>query len=666
MAVVSRPTSGAKTTAGQTIGKYSIVRELGVRRPSMFLATGIAPSGATDFAVLEVVGEGDLTNEDSAVFVLRARRLAQIRHPNVGRIRDVMVQKDRIALVSDYIEGETLATLLERDKTKRFGLVERLRVLVDVLSGLSSIHLAPELPQADEKEGKSPIFGALHPGNVVVGTDGSSRLVRLVRLPGQGSESAFESPRYAAPELLLGDETSSVRADLYAVGVLLWEALSDAPLFDGEDAKAILARQLAGPLPVATVSEKADWASALVEVATRALDVDPEKRFASAAELAGAVRLAVQARLASTAKLGGLVKDLGKDAIAARQALLKAPVKAPESAKLKPIPRAERKSEAPKALPMRAATKTVIGVLKLRAPSYEDGAELEMETVDEAAWAHEAPTGRGETLPTKHAPAVPRKKSMPPPLRAQQALLSTSVDSGKPPPVAGSGPIAPPPPPPPPALPPPAIAFAPIPSPIVPNVEVPPPPPMVTPAPAPIALESQPQTLPPATPSRPIALEASASAASTQRSSRSVMGIESDAVPRKKKRRALVWLGSSGGALILLLVIVVATHKPSDSTRATTTSAATTTSHDEPAPVATQAEAPVVTTTSTVTAPPPPPAFTAEPIATTETATETATDSTPEPTTTTKPSAASHPVATPHAKPGKKRPPRSNYEPEGI
>ncbi|MEO8801580.1 MAG: hypothetical protein ABI551_27060 [Polyangiaceae bacterium] len=663
MAVVSRLTSRTKTTAGQTIGKYSIVRELGARRPSMFLATGIAPSGATDFAVLELAFEGDQTNEGSAAFVLRARRLAQIRHPNVGRIRDVMVQKDRVALVSDYIEGETLATLLEHDKTKRFGLVERLRVLVDVLSGLSSIHLAPELPQSDEKEGKSPIFGALHPGNVVVGTDGTSRLIRLVRLPSKRSGSAFESPRYAAPELLLGDETSSVRADLYAVGVLLWEALSDAPLFEGENAKAILARQLAGPLPVATVSEKAEWANALVEVATRALDVDPEKRFASAAELAGAIRLAVQARLASTAKLGSLVKDLGKDAIAARQALLKTPTKAPEAAKLKPIPRVERESEAPKAPPLRAATKTVIGVPKLRAPSYEDGAELEMETVDEAVWAHEAPTGRGETLPAKHASAVPTKKSMPPPLRAQHTLLATSVDSGKPLSVTAPGPIAPTPPPPPPV-----IAFAPIPSPIVPNVEVPPPPPMVTPPPAPVALESQPQTLSPATSSRPVAFEASASAASTQRSSRSAMGVESDVVPQKKKRRALVWLGSAGATLLLLFVVVVTTRKSSDTMQPTTTSAATTTttttttttSHDEPLPVATQAEAPVVTTT--VTLPPPPLAFTAEPVATTEPET----DPTPEPTTMTKPNAASHPGATPHAKPGKKRPPRSNYEPEGI
>ncbi|HEX7666963.1 MAG TPA: hypothetical protein VF407_20680, partial [Polyangiaceae bacterium] len=417
MAVVSRPTSGAKTTAGQTIGKYSIVRELGARRPSMVLATGVAPSGAIDFAILELVGEGDLDPQATAAFVLRARRLAQIRHPNVGRIRDVMVQKDRVAIVSDYVEGETLATLLERDTAKRFGLVERLRILVDVLSGLSSIHLAPELPQPNEKEGKSPIFGALHPGNVIVGTDGSSRLIRLVRLPEDAS--TFESPRYAAPELLLGDETSSVRADLYAVGVLLWEALSGKRLFEEDDAKEILARQLAGPLPLAVVSEKAEWASALVEVAARALDVDPERRFASAAELAGAIRLTVQARLASTVKIGGLVKELGKDAIAARQALLKAPVKTSESAERKPVPR--------------ATAKTIVGVPKLRSPSYEDGADLELETIDEAAWAHEAPTGRGETLPAKGAPKpasiVPKKKSTPPPPpvmakpKAQETLL---------------------------------------------------------------------------------------------------------------------------------------------------------------------------------------------------------------------------------------------------
>ena len=117
VAVVSRPTSGAKTTAGQTIGKYSIVRELGARRPSMVLATGVAPSGAIDFAILELVGEGDLDPQATAAFVLRARRLAQIRHPNVGRIRDVMVQKDRVAIVTVSIDdlAETARAHLEKN-----------------------------------------------------------------------------------------------------------------------------------------------------------------------------------------------------------------------------------------------------------------------------------------------------------------------------------------------------------------------------------------------------------------------------------------------------------------------------------------------------------------------------------------------------------------------
>ncbi|MGH7327560.1 MAG: hypothetical protein ACREJX_04345, partial [Polyangiaceae bacterium] len=537
----------------------------------------------------------------------------------------------RVAIASDFIEGELYADLLAQDAGKKLGLVERLRVLADVLSGLSSIHLAPELTSAGDKEGKPPMHGALDPHCVVVGADGSSRLVHLVRAPAISGKSRVEAPRYAAPELLLGDATAGVRADLYAVGVLLWEALTSRALFEVTGEKEVLARQLAGPLPLASVPDDAPWAKPLIEVTARALDVDPEKRHASAAELAGALRLAVQARLAPATRVSAAVASIAKEKIGARAAWKPAKKAAPaKSVKMtaaappkvepkietrtpskpdvttdtrstKPDDRESTEKKPIPAIPIGKITTKGLGLPSLAAADDEDD-ETKRLAIDSIA--DDDLFADDEVVEVAPSPKTTTKKSMPP------ALPPKSVT---PPPVEVVS-----------AREPEAIAtIAPVVTPAVAEMSSAPA------AHAVPAVDSKIEVIPP--------LEDSL---------------------REKRRAIAIVIGVVAGAALLLLVGIIKHASKDDDASSKASATKATSSAQAPVPPTTAVEAETAAAAATTaTADPNPSAFVAEPVATQGGAGNVSHPDHPG-------VQSSHP-ATPPAKPHK-RPPHSSYEPEGI
>jgi serine/threonine-protein kinase len=592
---------------GQTIGKYTVASELGHRVPPTFAAHASTIGGDPELVLLECIHPADAPAEANDSFVKRARRLAQVRHPNVGRIRDVVVGKTVIAIVSDFIEGETLAELLALDaasETKRVGLPELLRVLVDVLSGMSAIHLAPELAGGTGKKDPPPFHGAIHPRNIVVGADGSARLIRVVRAPlasSDASERAIEEPGYAAPELLLGDGTAGPRVDIYSVGVLLWEVLSGKRLFPELTAKEVVARQLAGALPRATPPADMAWAEALVEIAARALEVDPDKRFSSTAELAGSLRLAVQARLAPATRVGNALTALAKEKIAERRARLQ---KAPRAA-TKP------KIEVPKVAPAK------IEVTKKAAPIANPPKIAEQKPIvavpslleDDAA---DLVIGEDDAIDSKWSSVPPAKKpSMAPPLKKAS--------------------IAPPPP-------------------------LPPPPPMII-APAPtssnqMAANENLETI--ARVFTPAAIEMpGASVAAMPQADASGAVLLSPSEDPQRRRRMIVVVGMVAFAALILLVLGIR-HLTSSSEVPIAAASASRPAQDLPTATATTVMTAAPTATTTTSAPP---------LAATSTPPKI--DSTPKASSTAAPHDwASHP--TPPVKPTHKKPPHSSYEPEGI
>lgn len=243
-----------------------------------------------------------------------ARLLVEWPHPNLAMVRDVIDDPDAILVMSDFIEAERLDELRRPTGKEQMPLEVGLRIVVDVLAALSALHGVR----------KGLVHGQVLASNILVGHDGVARLVRGYL--GRGGPELVDpsSIGYLAPEMLRGDAEIDSRADIYSAGVLLWETLTSRRLYAGATKTSILAN-VGKPRPKATPPPSATWAAALVDVADKALSADPGGRYATAAEMAAAVRLIVRARLAMPPKVAGWVDSAAGVKIINRRSELAVP-----------------------------------------------------------------------------------------------------------------------------------------------------------------------------------------------------------------------------------------------------------------------------------------------------------------------------------------------------
>ncbi len=214
------------------------------------------------------------------------RAIAALKSPHLALVRPA-----RIGLGFESA-GANQKTLAEVEETLggpgRLSLSYSLRWLLDVLTGLGVLHRT-----------LSFVHGEVQPENVVLGDDGVGRLIPVVRAHWvRGEERSRERLYYLAPEKLLGDSVD-VRADVFSVGVMLWEALSGQRLLEAYTVDDIIARLMGGGIPRAHVPEGETWTAPLSNIAERAIAIDPARRFASVAEMKAAIEGACQRYLAS-------------------------------------------------------------------------------------------------------------------------------------------------------------------------------------------------------------------------------------------------------------------------------------------------------------------------------------------------------------------------------
>jgi serine/threonine-protein kinase len=219
----------------------------------------------------------------AAMFLEEARLAARIRHPNVVATIDVC-DEDALYLVMEYVEGDSVSALRRRAarRGEPLTIALSLRIVMDVLAGLQAAH---------ECRGSDGLpLGLIHcdvsPQNILVGVDGMARITdfgiaRAARVS-EGEGFIQGKLSYMAPEQLRGDALTQ-RVDTFAVGIILWEALTGRPLFASANnmVTALVARAEAIP-PPSTVNPHVP--PALDAIVLRALQYDPDARFASAAE----------------------------------------------------------------------------------------------------------------------------------------------------------------------------------------------------------------------------------------------------------------------------------------------------------------------------------------------------------------------------------------------
>ena len=227
---------------------------------------------------LKFLPQTHASDRDRMERLLQEVRLArEVAHPNVCRVYDFIETDGEPFVVMEYVDGESLAALLQR--VGRLPQERTVALAHDIVRGLAAVHE------------RGILHRDLKPENVMVDGRGHARLMDfgVASSSGETRREAvlMGTPAYVAPEQFYGGPPSS-RTDVYALGVLLYELLTGRLPFGGTTLDELFRRKAdEEPPPLSSVVSGIE--PALETLVMRCLDRDPAARPASARAVAEAL-----------------------------------------------------------------------------------------------------------------------------------------------------------------------------------------------------------------------------------------------------------------------------------------------------------------------------------------------------------------------------------------
>jgi serine/threonine-protein kinase PknK len=217
----------------------------------------------------------ELGEKGRARFLREARAIAQLNHPNILDVYDVGEDQGEPFIVMELIEGQSLYERPPRDLEEIIGITRQICAALEHAHSHGIVHRD------------------LKPGNILITQQGHVKLMdfglaRLVFASNLTSgQTLIGTPLYMAPEQALGQELDG-RADLYALGVMLYEWMTGHYPFNDADAMAIVAQHIHAPVvPPRTL--RPDLPPALEAIILKLMAKTPAERFASAQEVSQAL-----------------------------------------------------------------------------------------------------------------------------------------------------------------------------------------------------------------------------------------------------------------------------------------------------------------------------------------------------------------------------------------
>jgi serine/threonine protein kinase len=275
----------------RTIGRYHVIAKLGQGgMANVFLTVAPGPAGVQKLLVVkelraELAHDADIRT----MFLDEARLAARLNHPNVVQTYEVGEDNGHYFIAMEYLEGQPFNRLWRRADRVTLPLEAQLRILADALGGL---HYAHELADFDGTP-LNVVHRDMSPHNVFVTYDGQVKVVDFgIAKAGLGRGSTKNGifkgkATYASPEQALGLPLDR-RSDLFSVGIMLWEALTQTRLWGKKPEVAVLVALSSGEW-VSPGKENPDVPPALEAICRRAMARDPAERFATAAEFQHAI-----------------------------------------------------------------------------------------------------------------------------------------------------------------------------------------------------------------------------------------------------------------------------------------------------------------------------------------------------------------------------------------
>jgi serine/threonine-protein kinase len=221
---------------------------------------------------------GGVAADDSrlAQFHNELRTARQVSHKNVVRLYDLGDADGRRFLTMEYVDGEDLASLLRR--IGRIPQDKAVDLARQLCAGVAAAHA------------RGVLHRDLKPANVMIDGDGDVRITDFgIATVGAdtGAAGTAGTPQYMAPELLAG-KPASIKSDIYALGLILFEVFTGRRAYDAKTLDAL--KQLHDTGTVTTPSSIVrDLDPAIERLILRCLDKDPEKRPGSALAVAAAL-----------------------------------------------------------------------------------------------------------------------------------------------------------------------------------------------------------------------------------------------------------------------------------------------------------------------------------------------------------------------------------------
>ncbi|MBX3220151.1 MAG: protein kinase [Labilithrix sp.] len=288
-------------------GKYLLDRLLGQGgMGAVFAAKHVKLSKAVAIKIMLA----DASNPEAAQrFINEGRAAANIQNEHVVRVDDVDEEMGYAYMVLELLDGEDLAQVLERDPARRLLPHVAVGYVLEALKGVAQAH-AIGIVHRDLKP--SNLFLARRKdGTLVVkvldfGISKAQGSSALAASPSAltSTKAMLGSPLYMSPEQLRSSKSVDQRADIWAIGVILYELITGQLPFMGDNLGELFAAILeTDPAPLR--AHGADVSQALEEVVLRCLQRRPEHRFQTATELAAALAPFATQQAAAGGALGG-------------------------------------------------------------------------------------------------------------------------------------------------------------------------------------------------------------------------------------------------------------------------------------------------------------------------------------------------------------------------
>lgn len=306
------PSKVQSSNVPEQLGRYEVISQLGVGGMArVYLA--IQPSSVAVKLVVVKRLLAEFADDPAFVdmFIDESRIAVRMSHPNVIHTYEAVSDGTENFIVMEFLEGKTLAQVLRAMGRDKVALGLQLWIHCQVLAGLEYAH---ELQDFDGTP-LEIVHRDVSPSNIFLTRTGEVKLVDfgIGKISGALAETQQGMVKgkigYASPEQCLGKNVDG-RSDIYAVGVMLWEAIAGRRRAVGETAHAsIQARIQNVEADIAVVCPGV--APELARIVRRALAFNPDKRYPTAAAFRTELRQYASSAgfLQGTSELEGLISS---------------------------------------------------------------------------------------------------------------------------------------------------------------------------------------------------------------------------------------------------------------------------------------------------------------------------------------------------------------------